>query len=149
MTDDRILIGVVRDDGSKLDFDYPDDYREHIKQLAGHEVEIEIRKRRSTRSDRQSRWMHSFLRPLAKRLGTTLEELKLIGLVANWGTHDVMGFTVPVKPNTSKLNTEEHADLCEWYVQKAAELDPPFLILYPEEFKREKKKQQKKAAKAA
>lgn len=132
------LIGVVRDDGSKLDFDYPDDYRAHIRKFAGHEVEIEIRKRRSKRSDRQNAWLHSFLGALAEHLGYTLEELKLVGLVALWGTHDVMGYTLPAKPHTSKLNTNEFSDLCEWFVQKAAEVD--FLVLYPEEFKRKKLK---------
>lgn len=139
-----ILIGLVRDDGSKLDFDYPTEYRNYIKQFAGHEVEVEIRKRRSKRSDRQNRWLHSFLGELAEFLGYSLEELKLVGLVAVFGTDTIMGFTVPKKPHTSQLNTEEFSDLCEWFVQKAAEVD--FVVLYPEEFKREKKKQARKAA---
>lgn len=132
-----ILVGLVRDDGSKLDFDYPSQYRAHIQQFAGHEVEIEIRKRRSKRSARQNAWLHSFLKDLADHLGYTIEEIKLVGLVALWGTHDVMGCTVPIKLQTSKLNTEEFSDLCEWFVQKAAEVD--FLVLYPEEFKRQRK----------
>jgi hypothetical protein len=138
-----ILVGTVRDDGSKLDFDYPSDYRDHIKQFAGHEVEVEIRKRRSKRSDRQNRWLHSFLGAFAEHCGYTLEEMKLVGLVALWGTHDVMGYTVPKKPRTSQLNTEEFSDLCEWFVQKAAEAE--FVVLYPEEFKRTKKARTKAA----
>lgn len=137
-----IFIGTVRDDGSRLDFDYPNDYRNYIRQFAGYEVEIEVRKRRSKRSLRQNAWLHSFLGHFAKHCGYSLEEMKLVGLVALWGTHDLMGCTVPKKPHTSQLNTEEFSDLCEWFVQKAAEVD--FLVLYPEEFRREKKKQQRK-----
>lgn len=142
-----IFIGTVRDDGSRLDFDYPTDYRAYIRQFAGYEVEVEIRKRRSKRSHRQNAWLHSFLGHFAEHLGYSLEEMKLIGLVAVFGTHEVMGYTVPKKPHTSQLNTEEFSDLCEWFVQKAAECD--FVVLYPEEFRREKKRASKKAAKAA
>lgn len=136
-----IFIATVRDDGSKLDLDYPKDFRAHIQQFAGHEVELEVRKRRSKRSLRQNAWLHSFLGGFAEHCGYSLEEMKLVGLVALWGTNDVMGCTIPKKPHTSQLNTEEFSDLCEWFVQKAAGLD--YLVLYPEEFKRDKKKQQR------
>lgn len=138
------LIGLVRDDGSKLDFDHPSAYREHIRQFAGHEVEIDIRKRRSKRSDRQNRWLHSFLKDLAEHLGYSLAELKLVGLVALFGTVEIMGYTVPAKPHTSELNTNEFSDLCEWFVMKAAECN--FVVLYPEEFKREQKKSARRGA---
>lgn len=140
-----IFIGTVRDDGSKLDFDFPTDYRNFIRQFAGHEVEVEIRKRRSKRTLRQNAWLHAFLTPLAERLGYTVAELKLVGLVAVFDTHDVMGYRVPVQPHTSELNTEQMSDLCEWFIQQAAQLDPPFLVLYPDEFKRQKRKRAKAA----
>lgn len=108
-----IFIGTVREDGSRLDFDFPADYRNYIKQFAGHEVEIEIRKRRSKRSLRQNAWFHAFIVPFAEHLGYRVEELKLAGLIALFGTDVVMGFTVPKKPHTSQLNTEEFSDLCE------------------------------------
>lgn len=142
-----IFVGTVRDDGSRLDFDYPNDYRAYIKQFAGHEVEVEVRKRRSKRSIRQNAWLSSFLRPLAEFLGYEFEELKLIGLVAVFGTKVVMGYTVPEQAHTSELNTEQFSDLCEWFVQKAAEVN--FVVLYPEEFKRKKKKEQRAALKRA
>jgi len=140
-----LFIGVVSEDGKKLRLDYPDQFKAYYAIFAGDEVEIEIRKRRSKRSLRQNAWLHSFLTAFAKHLGYTLPELKLVGLVAVFGTHEVMGYTVPVEPHTSKLNTEQMSDLCEWYVQQGAEMDPPFLILYPEEFRRQKRKKAKAA----
>lgn len=142
--------GMISDDAKTLLINYPDQLKADYTMLAGYAIEGEIRKLRSTRSIRQNAWLHSFLggdKGLAQFLGYTLEELKLVGLVALWGTHEVMGMTLPVKPRTSKLTTEEFSDLCEWFVQKAAEVD--FLVLYPEEFKRKKKAQQRKAATAA
>jgi len=140
-----IFIGTVRDDGSKLDFDFPNDYRNFIRQFAGHEVEIEIRKRRSKRSLRQNAWFHSFIVPFAESLGETVPDLKLAGLVALFGTKQVHGCTVPEYAHTSDLNTEQFSDLCEWFVQEAARCG--FVVLYPEEFKRQKKQQQKRAQK--
>lgn len=133
-----IFIGTVRDDGSRMDFDYPSDYRKYIQQFAGHEVEVELRKRRSKRSARQNAWLHSFLIAFAEHCGYSLAEFKLVGLVAVFGTTEIMGYTVPAEAHTSTLNTEQFSDLCEWFVQKAAECD--FLVLYPEEFKRQKKR---------
>lgn len=140
-----IFIGLVREDGSKVDLDYPTDYRNFVRQFAGHEVEIEIRKRRSKRSLRQNAWFHSFIVPFAESIGETVPRLKLIGLVAVFGTENVMGYTVPKYAHTSDLDTEQFSDLCEWFVQEAARCN--FLVLYPEEFKREKKKQLREALK--
>lgn len=146
---DAIHIGLVQFDEriKALRFipDYEKEYNAHLAELDGYEVEQVVRKRRSKRSDRQNRWLWSFLRPFAEHLGYQPEELLMIGLVAVFGTHDVMGYTVPKEPHSSKLNTDQFSDLCEWFVQKAAEVD--FLVLYPEEFKRQKKEQQKRAQK--
>ena len=142
-----IFIGTVRDDGSRLDFDFPNDYRNYIKQFAGHEVEVEIRKRRSKRSLRQNAWFHSFIVPFAKEIGETVPDLKLQGLVAVFGTKVVRGVTVPVYAHTADLNTEQFSDLCEWFVEQAARCN--FLVLYPEEFKREKKKRERAELKKA
>lgn len=139
-----IFVGVVTDDGKKLLLDYPQDFKTHYAQFAGDEVEVEVRKHRAKRSLKQNRWMHSFLRPLADHLGYTVEELKLVGMVAVFGTHAVMGQTVPVKAHTSQLTTQEMVDLCEWFVQVAAEHD--LVILYPDEFKRARAKAAKHAA---
>lgn len=128
-----IFIGTVRDDGSRLDLDFPSDYRAYIRQFAGYEIEVEVRHRRSKRSDRQNRWFHSFIVPFAESIGETVPTLKLIGLVAVFGTKVVMGYTVPVYAHTSDLNTQQFSELCEWFVEQAAKCG--YVVLYPEEFR--------------
>ncbi len=129
----RVWIGVMQD--GHFHADDGREYTAHCADLDGYEVEQVIRKRRSSRTLRQNRWFHAFMRPLAEHLGYEVEDLKLAGLIALFGTDVVMGYTVPTKPHTSDLNTEEFSDLCEWFVQKAAECG--FVVLYPEEFKRQ------------
>lgn len=143
----RVWIGVMEaDQHGEIRFRADDaaEYAALVSDLDGYEVEQVLRKKRSTRSLRQNRWFWSFMKPLAEHLGYEVEELKLVGLIAVFGTHAVMGYTVPVHAHTSELNTEEFADLCAWFVQKAAEID--FLILTPDEFKREKKQHQRRGA---
>lgn len=144
---DIIHVGLVQDGIFRPD--YEDDHDAFLTTLEGEEVEAIYRKKRSKRTQRQNRWMHSFLRPLAQHLGYSLVQLKLMGLVAVFGTEKVGDYTVPIEPSTADLNTQKCSELCEWFVQMAAELDPPFLILYPEEFKREKKKQIRRGARAS
>lgn len=149
MSGARVWIGMMRaDDRGEIRFHADDalEYADHVSKLDGYEVEEVLRKKRSTRTNRQNRWLHSFLGKLAEHLGYELEELKLIGLVAVFGTRVIGEYTIPAQPHTSHLNTEQFSDLCEWFVQKAAEVD--FLVLYPEEFKRQQRKKDK-AAKAA
>lgn len=142
-----IFPAYVTDDGH-VKFDFPSQAHQFNREyLAGHEVYVEVYKRRGKRSIQQNRWLYAFLGPLAEKLGVTVEELKLIGLIALWGTRVVMGYRVPEKAHTSDLNTEEFSDLCAWYQQKAAEVG--VLILDPQEWKAEKRKAARKAAKAA
>ena len=142
-----IFIGLVRDDGSKLDFDYPSQYREFIQTLAGDEVEIEIRKKRAKRTLKQNAYLHAAIKPFADHCGYTVEELKLALLGECFGYHQVHGVTLPVKLHTSDLSTQEFVDITKLLIQRAAEQD--VLILYPEEFKRQKRKQEKATLKKA
>ena len=145
MSGARVWIGMMRaDEHGEIRFhaDEAQEYAEHVSQLDNYEVEQVLRKKRSTRTLRQNRWFHSFMCPFAESLGYTVEELKLVGLIALFGTTEVMGCQVPTKPHTSQLNTEEFSDLCEWFVQKAAEVD--FLVLYPSEFRRQQKQRARK-----
>ncbi len=150
MSGARVWIGMMRADQQgeiRFHADEAQEYAEHVSQLDGYEVEQVLRKKRSTRTLRQNRWLWSFLEKLADHLGYEVEELKLIGLIAVFGTKVVGGYTIPEQPHTSHLNTEQFSDLCEWFVQKAAEVD--FLVLYPDEFKRQKAKAQKQHARLA
>lgn len=140
-----LFIGVVRDDGSKLDFDSPDEYRDFIRaHFAGHEVEIEIRKRRSKRSLRQNSAYHASIQPLAEHLGYTVEELKLVMLGGCFGWHTVAGAQMPDRMHTSELNTEDFADLMAYTMQIAAEND--IVILDPSQWKAEKRKSTRRDA---
>jgi len=141
------FIGLVREDGSRLDFDFPSQYRAFIQTLAGHEVEIEIRRKRTKRTVKQNAYLHAAIKPYADHLGYTVEELKLALLGECFGYHQVAGVTMPVKLHTSELSTQEFVEITELLIQKAAE--DGVMILYPEEFKRERRKQERKAAKAA
>lgn len=133
-----IFIGTVRDDGSKLDLDFPSDYREFIKQFAGYEIEVDVRRRRSKRSLKQNAYLHAVIKPYADHLGYTVEELKLALLGECFGYHSVKGVQIPVKLHTSDLSTQEFVDLTELLIQKAAE--DGVLILYPDEHKAGKRK---------
>lgn len=143
----REFHGFAFPDGRST-LDTPSFWKAFVKELAGadgHEITITAHRRRKKRSLKQNAWLHAFLQQLAAHWGNTVEELKTVGLAEVFGTHVVMGVVMPVKPHTSELTTTEMCDLCEWFIQKAAEDD--VLVLYPDEFKREKKKQQKAALK--
>jgi hypothetical protein len=137
------FVGFVREDGSRLDFDFPSAYRAFIQRLAGEEVEIEIRKKRTKRTLKQNAYLHAAIAPFAEHLGYTVEELKLALLGECFGFHQVGGVTLPMKLHTSGLSTQEFVEITELLIQKAAE--EGVMILYPEEFKAQKKK----AARAA
>lgn len=131
------FIGLVRDDGSKLDFDYPSTYRAFIQTLAGEEVEIDIRKKRTKRTLKQNAYLHAAIKPYADHLGYTVEELKLALLGECFGYHQVRGVTLPLKLHTAELTTQEFVEITELLIQRAAE--DGVLILYPDEFKAAKK----------
>lgn len=142
-----IFIGTV-DESGRVHPDFPSKMhafnREHF---AGHEVEIEIRKRRSKRSLKQNAAYHAAIAPLADHLGYTTEELKLAMLGGCFGWREVSGAQLPIRFHTSDLTTEEFSDLMAYTNQIAAEAG--ILILDPSDWKREKKKQQRAALKKA
>jgi hypothetical protein len=108
------------------------------------EVTIEIYKRRSKRSLDQNAWMHVAIKPLADKLGVTVTGLKLILMGETFGWTTILGRAYPIRDATSVLNTEEFSDVMAVAQQLAAEHG--VLILDPSEHKREKRKQQRKAA---
>jgi hypothetical protein len=112
--------------------------------FGGKRVELEVRERKSKRSDRQNRAFHAAITPWAHELGYAVEELKrdLLGLC--WGYYEQKSKSkltgeehlVPLKPHTSKLNTKEFSDLMEFTVMKAAETG--YVMPLPDEFKEQK-----------
>jgi hypothetical protein len=132
-------VGLVTEDGKKLMLDYPDQFKAEYAHFAGYEVEVEIRKKRTKRSLKQNAFLHAAIKPFADHCGYTVEELKLALLGECFGYHQVNGVTLPVKLHTADLSTQEFCDITELLMQKAAEEN--ILILAPDEFRREKKKQ--------
>lgn len=142
-----IFIGTVDEQG-RVHADFPSKMHEFNRaHFAGHEVEIELRKRRSKRSLKQNAAYHASIEPLAEFLGYTVEELKLSMLGGCFGWKNVNGVQLPERLHTSDLNTEDFSDLMAYTMQIAAEHD--ILILDPSQWKAAKKKQARKATKAA
>ena len=93
----------------------------------GEEIEIEVRKRRTRRSDQQNKLLWALLTPWSHFLGYEPTELKdeLLGLL--WGyeehTSKLTGevLRVPNKGRSSKLTTAEFSELIDFMAIKAAE----------------------------
>jgi len=142
-----IFPGMCHDNGS-LTLDFPSKAHEFNRHhFAGHEVTIEVYKRRSKRSLKQNAFLHAAIEPWATHIGETVTGLKimLLGEVFGWTT--IHGHAVPTKDHTSELNTEEFSDVMAYAMQAAAE--DGVLILDPSQYIAEKRKREKKAAKAA
>jgi len=131
---DRVVFfrGFVSDDG-RLTLDWPRQFRQDVRVLAGYEVEGELRRRRSKRSGEQNRYLHVVIKPLADELGYTTEELKLVLLGETFGYREVRGANIPMRLHTSDLNTQEFAQLIERLLQVAAEAS--VVILLPDEWR--------------
>lgn len=128
-----VFIGTVDEDG-KVHPDYPSKMHAFNREyFAGHEVEIEIRKRRSKRSLKQNSAYHASIQPLAEHLGYTTEELKLAMLGGCFGWREIHGANIPIKLHTSELDTQQFSDLMAYTTRIAAEHD--VLILDPSEWK--------------
>lgn len=140
-----LFIGIVDEQG-RVHFDHPTQAHQfNMAHFAGHEVEIEIRKRRSKRSLKQNAAYHASIQPLAEFLGYTVEELKLAMLGGAFGWHDEGPRKgLPLRLHTSDLNTEDFSDLMAYTMQVAAEHD--ILILDPSQWKNEKRKQSRRRA---
>jgi hypothetical protein len=118
--------GFVDRDG-KLTLDHPKAFKAYYQRFAGDEIEIDLRKRRTKRSDRQNRAFWAALTPWAHELGYEPVELKdeLLGLL--WGYEEVVSKLtgevrrVPIKGRSSKLTTQEMSELYEFMAVKAAE----------------------------
>lgn len=90
--------------------------RLHLKTLAGREVEIVIRKKRTQRSLDQNAYLHAVpFQILGEYFGEDIETTKLLVLGECFGWHVTKhGHRLPIKPSTSGLTTEEGSQLIEW-----------------------------------
>src|SRR5688572_7424832 len=123
---DRSFPGFVTDEG-KLTLDFPAAFKAFVRRFAGDEVEIEVRKRRTKRSDRQNRAFWAALTPWAHELGYEPVELKNELMALLWGYTEANSpltgemRIVPNKGRSSKLTTHEMSELMEFTAVKAAE----------------------------
>lgn len=137
-----VFLGLVRDDGSKLDLDYPAQFKAFIRRFAGDEVEIEVRKRRSRRStDQNAYWWGVVIPHIAEYTGYTHDEAHEALKVKFLGQEDVSRGLVRVG-STAKLNTQEFAALVDRVLLWAAE-ELGVVIPLPE---KEPAKRQRRAA---
>lgn len=125
---DVVLYGLVSDD-AKLELEQPSDLKRVLRGLIGEVVEVIIRKRRSKRSDKQSRWYWgAILEALSEKTGYTPDELheycKARFIPKRLAICDGNGVVIDdrvVGGSTTKLNREAMADYCEEIRRWAAE----------------------------
>jgi hypothetical protein len=147
----NFLAFVDRDGTCTLD--HPAAYRAFIRRLAGEEVEIEVRKRRTKRSDRQNRAFHACITPWALQEGHNIEDLKDDLLREIFGEREVVNALtgevrkVLAEPHTSTLDTAKFAHLMERTVELAAGCG--VILELPDEFNARKQAEAKRARKQA
>lgn len=142
------FMGFVSEEG-KLTLDSPAAFKAFYKRFAGYEVEVEIRKKRTKRSDAQNRAFHACITPWAAEEGHNIEDLKQDILREVFGELEtVNAITGEVKkvlaePHTSKLDTVKFSVLMERTVELAAGCG--VILLLPDEYLAERKKKAKAA----
>ena len=134
------FLGFVEPDG-RLTLDHPAAFKAYIaKRLKGCEVELEIRTRRTKRSDRQNRGYHAMIAPWCQDEGHEPDELKRQLLMHVFGTKEVTNpltgevVLVPQKPHTSTLTVREFSDLIEQTLILAAECG--VVLMAPDEYRK-------------
>jgi hypothetical protein len=90
----------------------------HLRSLAGKDVEIVIRKRRTQRSLQQNKYLHTVVFPLlAKEFCDSVEGVKFDLMGEKWGwTYTKSGNHMPVKPHTSEMTVEECTEFIDWVI---------------------------------
>lgn len=113
--------------------------------FAGKRVDVEVRERKSRRTDLQNRAYHAAITPWAHELGMGVDELKrdLLGLMWGYGEPKVSRLTgeeyrLPIKPHTSRLTTAEFAALMDFTIMTAAKTG--YVMLAPDEFRTQQQK---------
>jgi hypothetical protein len=135
------------DDAGKLTLDHRAAFDAYAKRFKGEEVEIEIRKRRTKRSDKQNRAFHACITPWALGEGHSIEDLKKDILREVFGEREVINaITGEVRmelaePHTSTLDTVRFAHLMERTVEIAAGCG--VILELPDEFKARKQQEAK------
>ncbi len=139
------------DESGVFTLDYPEQFRRFVAaKFKGEEIELEVRKRRTKRSDKQNRLLWALLTPWAHFLGYEPVELKdeLLGLL--WGYEEHISkltgevVRVPNKARSSRLTTAEFTELIDFMAIKAAETG--YVMELPSESPRRAKDARREAA---
>ena len=146
-----LFVGFVNAEG-RLQLDFPAQFKAFAKKFTGEEVELEIRKRKAKRSQKQNAGFHAMVTPWARDEGHQIDELKRDLLVEIFGTvehtNPITGVVslVPAKKHTSGLSVQEFCLLIEETMRIAAECG--YILVSPEEYKlaKEAAAKQRKAA---
>lgn len=128
-------------EAGRLTLEYPAQFKAFVGRFKGRDVELEVRKRRSQRSDAQNKfWWSVVVALLAEHCGYTDEEMHHALKVKFLGTEDLTRGLWRIG-STRKLSTTEFADLTERVMVWAAQ-DLGVVIPSPE---REPRKRARKA----
>jgi len=104
----------------------------HLRTLAGRDVEVIVRKKRTQRSTAQNSWIHAAASLLAEHCGNSLAEQKLDLMGECWGWRTLSnGHTVPMKIHTSDMTVEEASQFIDWLIRWSAEKFPEVKIPLP------------------
>jgi hypothetical protein len=96
--------------------------RDHLRSLAGRDVEVIVRKKRVKRSNPQNAYLHAIVFPLiADEMCDSVEGVKfdLMGERFGWTTTKG-GRHIPVKPHTSDMTEDECSAFIDWVIPWAA-----------------------------
>lgn len=90
--------------------------KQWLQTLAGKDVEVLVRKKRTQRSLDQNAYFHAIPVPLlAEEWGEDVETAKLLILGECFGWRDMKdGRQIPIKPSSSALTVDEFSHLIEW-----------------------------------
>lgn len=98
--------------------------RTHLQSLAGRDVEVIIRRKRTQRTNDQNALIHAVATALADYCGNSVGEMKLLLMGECWGWQTVRGHEIPVKPHTSDMSVEEGVHFIDWLLPWAAQNFP-------------------------
>lgn len=125
-----VFVGLVQD--GRLHIDHRKQFDAYLKRFEGHEVELEVRKRRSKRSDRQNRyWWGVVVATLAQHCGYSPDEMHE-ALKHKFLSQDDLQRGLVRIGSTAKLDTAAFAELVDRVVLWAAE-DLGVIIPLPEQ----------------
>ena len=106
--------GSVNSDGI-LKIRDRNNFDKYLKQFAEKDVTIDIKRKKSKRSDEQNKFFHAWVGLLAEYIGYSSEEMKDIlkyKFLRVEEVDEMTGETFVYCKNTSRLNKAEFADFC-------------------------------------